>query len=163
MGGGKINFPFNYLKEVEINGDNDGESGGSENSGGFDLDAFKQDIVDNFNKLVETPITTDNVIMPDAFIMNKNFNSGIPIPNFIDTDLTQFLASCCLGFSNVFPLYLRDSFDENNFYFGNYRNTFKLGHHIEFNIRNFDDMPDNSYSGNLDLSNYVNLADLGLL
>lgn len=27
MGGGKINFPFNHLKEVEINGDNDGESG----------------------------------------------------------------------------------------------------------------------------------------
>ena len=30
MGGGKINFPFNNLKEVEINGDNDGEGGGIE-------------------------------------------------------------------------------------------------------------------------------------
>ena len=30
MGGGKINFPFNHLKEVEINGDNDGSDDGSD-------------------------------------------------------------------------------------------------------------------------------------
>lgn len=166
MGGGKINFPFNYLKEVEINGDNDGESGGSENSGGFDLDTFKQNIVDTYNKKAETPITKDNIIMPDAFIMNENFSYSEEhlSPHFVDTDLTEFLASCCLGIPNVYPLYVKDSFDENNVYFGIYgQDPYRLAHHTEFRTQiNFDNMPDNSYDGNLDLSNYVNLYDRGL-
>ena len=43
MKGGKINFPFNYLKEVEINGDNDGEGGGESPS-----ELTKIDVIENY-------------------------------------------------------------------------------------------------------------------
>lgn len=162
MGGGKINFPFNYLKEVEINGDNDGESGGNENSGGFDLDTFKQNIVDTYNKIAEASITKDNIVMPDAFIIDKNFsrdNDRPPI-SLSDTDLTQFLASYLLNVNNVYPLYLKDTLIDNdsNNYFGFIDNTIYFDHYGEFQrVENFDNMPDNAYDGNLDLSNYVYL------
>lgn len=163
MGGGKINFPFNYLKEVEINGDNDGESGGSdENTCGFNINTFKQNIVDIYNEDpdTDTPITIDNIIMPNAFLMN---DSEQDVLHFIDADLTKFLASFSLNMPVIFPLYLRDSFDENNLYFGNYKNAYKLTHRIEFDVLiNFDDIPDNAYDGNLDLSNYVNLLYTGM-
>ena len=138
------------------------EGGGNENAGGFDLDTFKQNIVDIYNEDpdIETPITTDNIIMPDAFVMNDGEQGA---PHFIDADFTKFLASFSLNIPIVFPLYLKDSFNENNLYFGNYQNVFKLAHRIDFDsLRNFDDIQDDKYDGNLDLSNYVNLLYTGI-
>lgn len=164
MGGGKINFPFNYLKEVEINGDNDGESeGGNENTGGFDLDTFKQNIVDIYNKDADTPITTDNIIMPDAFVMRElvSFDEQQePTYHFVDVDLMQFLSSSSIGLPDVFPIYLKDSFDQNNVYFGHGRIGYKLAHRNEFNSQmNFNGITNNEYNGNLDLSNYISLLE----
>lgn len=165
MGGGKINFPFNHLKEVEINGDNDGEGGGGEDSGEFDLDTFKQDIVDIYNKFADTPITTDNVIIPDAFIMNKNlsYDETPQAPDFVDTDLTQFLASFCCNVPNVVPLYLKDSFDNRNLYFGRKGDSYTLAFYDGFDgQQTFDNIPDGLYNGDLDLSNYVSLSNDGI-
>lgn len=151
MGGGKINFPFNYLKEVEINGDNDGESeGGNENTGGFDLDTFKQNIVDIYNKDADTPITTDNIIMPDAFVSFDEQQGAT------DVDLMQFLSSSSIGLLTVLPLYLKDSFDNRNLYFGLKGNSYTLAFYGGFdNQKNFDNIPDEFYNGDLDLSNYT--------
>lgn len=166
LGGGKIDFPTSNLREVEIEPFDSEGSGGNENSGEFDLDAFKQDIVDNINKFVDDPITTDNIIMPDAFIIDKNFNYNEQLPpDLVDTDLTQFLASYCVGITNVTPIYLEDSLVDNNdnLYFGIYGNGYALRDRNQFDTRDFDNLPDNSYDGDLDLSNYVYLFNMGLI
>ena len=164
MGEGKINFPFNHLKEVEINGDNDGEGGGDEDSEGFDLDAFKQDIVYDYNKSNDTPITIDNVIMPDAFIMRElvSFDEQQgPTYHFVDVDLMQFLSSSSIGILNVLPLYLKDSFNQNNVYFGNDTIRYKLAYRDGFNSGiSFDGITDDEYNGNLDLTNYISLLSI---
>lgn len=167
MGGGKINFPFNHLKEVEINGDNDGESeGGNENTGGFDIDTFKQTIVDIYNEDpdTDTPITIDNVIMPDAFVMREivSFDEQQgPTFRFVDADLTKFLASSSIGILNILPLYLKDSFNQNNVYFGNDTIRYKLAYRDGFNSGiSFDGITDDEYNGNLDLTNYISLLNI---
>lgn len=103
--------------------------------------------------------------MPDAFVMRElvSFDEQQgPTYHFVDADLTKFLASFSLNIPIVFPLYLKDSFDENNLYFGNYRGVFKLAHRIDFDSsRNFDDIQDDEYNGNLDLTNYINLLNAG--
>lgn len=48
-GGGKINFPFNHLKEVEINGDNDGESGEGADSSENVIDLIRNSYYTNKN------------------------------------------------------------------------------------------------------------------
>lgn len=106
--------------------------------------------------------------MPDAFIIDKNFSfnpePSTP-PDFVDTDLIQFLASYCLGIPNVYPIYLEDSLVNNNdnLYFGNDFDGYVMRDLGQFITRNFDSFPDNSYNGNLDLSNYVNLYNSGLV
>lgn len=165
MGGGKINFPFNYLKEVEINGDNDGEGGGGEDSEGFDLDTFKQNIVDIYNKTADTPITTDNIIMPDAFVMGEPVSSDEQqgtTYHVVDADLMKFLSSACISSFNVIPIYLKDSLNENNVYFGSSRSGYILVHHDGFNSEmNVGGIINGEYTGNLDLSNYIILSSAG--
>lgn len=164
LGGGKIDFPTSNLREVEIEPFDSEGSGGNENAGGFDLDTFKQNIVDTFNKAVGGSITTDNIIMPDAFIIDKNFNFNEPRPfDLVDADLTQFLASYCLGIPNVHPIYLEDSLVDNNsnLYFGIYGTGYALRDRSQFNTRDFDNLPDNSYDGDLNLSNYISLYSSG--
>lgn len=98
--------------------------------------------------------------MPDAFVMNDGEQGAT---HFVDADLTKFLASFSLNNPVVFPIYLKDSFDENNLYFGNNKDAYKLARYTEFdNLRNFDGIPDNAYDGYLDLSNYVNLLNSGI-
>lgn len=164
-GGGKIDLTpiLKNVRDIEIE-PFDCE-GGSGESGGFDLDTFKQNIVDTYNKTADTPITTDNVIMPDAFIMNKNFSyDGTPqAPDLVDVDLTQFLASFCCNLQNAVPLYLKDSFDNNNLYFGLYGNkSYALMPYVMFNRQQtYDNIPDGIYDGNLNLEDYVSLKNTG--
>lgn len=107
--------------------------------------------------------------MPDAFIIDENFNyednPNTHIPHLVDTDLTEFLASSALHVVNVYPLYLKDSLVDNNsnLYFGIYGNGCALRDRSQFDTRDFDNLPDNSYNGDLDLSNYVYLFNMGLL
>lgn len=166
LGGGKIDFPTSNLREVEIEPFDSEGSGGNENSGEFDLDTFKQNIVDTYNKAVGDSITIDNIIIPDAFIIDKNFNFNEQLPpDLVDADLTQFLASYCLGIPNVTPIYLEDSLVDNNsnLYFGIYGTGYAIRDRSQFNTRDFDSLPDNSYDGDLDLSNYVYLFNMGLI
>lgn len=102
--------------------------------------------------------------MPDAFIIDENFNfndnPNTHIPHFVDTDLTEFLASCWCDFPSIYPIYLKDSLVDNdsNFYFGfGEMQPYILKHYKSFGTSNFDDISDASYNGSLDLSKYAYL------
>lgn len=70
MGGGKINFPFNYLKEVEINGDNDGGSGET-----MDFKTYCDAAIKNY--LIDSNIPIEDVVMPDIYVQFSLSNEVI--------------------------------------------------------------------------------------
>lgn len=65
MGGGKINFPFNHLKEVEINGDSDGESGEGADS--------SENVIDLIRNLYYTNKKINRDIWPFDDLSSKEY------------------------------------------------------------------------------------------
>ena len=100
IGGGLVNFPTRYLKEVEVEAEGGESDGGGSGNNDELLLKTKQIIADYATDLFgnqETPYTTDNVELPDAYIYFDGNNN-------ILYDGSLELIGCSSGY--ITPVYL---------------------------------------------------------
>ena len=125
MGGGLVNFPTRYLKEVELEGEGGENDGGGSGSNDELILKTKQIIADYATdkfRYEETPYTTDNVEFPDAYI-------------YFDTN-NKILYDCSsetsfLGDGITIPVYLNSRNITENSIVCNIDKEFKLSKRLQ--------------------------------
>lgn len=117
MGGGIINFPTRFLRWVKINGDNNSNDSGDEDSTEIDYEAiyqfYKQKVIESIPEEY-----LEQVIIPEHYsdIENGNGNSN----EYINKSGIWYSESLPLGSKLLFCEIDFNSEIEKNIYFGTY-------------------------------------------